>query len=109
MENDEYMHSMVGLGVGADLLKRGNEILGRLKGMKEDECLIKQVPLMVVHGELDEVTTVSGSRRLVEAAGDKAELVVVGKAFHEMHNEDEEHGRDQFMQTLSNFLEKMTL
>lgn len=104
---DKLYHNMIGVGLGADLLSAGGVMLKEVKETSDEECMLKSVPLLIVQGELDPVSSVEGSKKLVEAAGDKAELVLVSRAFHEVHNEDEEHGRGEFVKTCASFLRKV--
>lgn len=63
---------------------------------------------MIVHGELDEVCQVDGSRALVEACkSENAELVVIAGAFHEVHNERKDRGKEDMMKSCSQFLNKV--
>lgn len=77
--------------------------------MSPGDALLKGgVPLLVVHGELDGVCRVEGSRMLVEACvSDDAQLVVISGAFHEVHNELKEHGREELLETAAGFLTKI--
>lgn len=105
---DDLVHDQIGIGMGADLLKYGSGLISRVKVMSKGDALLKGgAPVLVMHGELDRVCAVEGSRMLVEACGsDEAELVVVSGAFHEIHNELKEHGREQLFETASEFLTK---
>lgn len=107
IEQDKLYHNIIALGLGADLLKSGGFIVERVREASAEECVLKNVRLLVVQGELDRVCAVEGSRKLVEAVGNEAELVVIGGAFHEVWNEDEEHGRGEFIETCASFLNEV--
>lgn len=107
IEQDELFHSIAALGLVMDVLKTGGTVVERVKEASVEECVLKGVRLLIIQGEMDSICTVEGSRKLVEAAGDKAELVVVGGAFHEVHNEDDEHGRGEFVETCASFLNRV--
>lgn len=83
--------------------------MSRVKGASTGDTLLKGgAPVMVIHGELDGVCGVEGSRTLVEACGsDQAELVVISGAFHEIHNELKEHGKEELFGTAARFLTKV--
>lgn len=104
-----HRHDQIGIGLAADSLRYGNALAVRLKEMSTGDALLKGgAPLLVVHGELDGVCRVEGSRMLVEACGaDDAQLVVISGAFHEVHNELKEHGKEELLDTAAGFLAKV--
>lgn len=107
-QNDTQFHGLVTLGLASDMLQAGNSAVRWIKSTAIDgSCLLTQVPVLICHGNEDKVCDIQGSKNLVEALGNKenVKLQVVEGAFHEMHNEDKEHGKELFEHACVEFLQ----
>lgn len=95
------------LGVGGDFLSYGSLIIDRIKS-GESSVFTSGIPTMVVHGKNDEITDAAGSRDLVAALQEQGKgnvvLVEVERARHEIFNELDEYGRNEFFDNFYTFL-----
>lgn len=81
-------------GIGKALLIVGETMHQKAPGIT--------APLLVVHGEDDQLVSAEGSRRLVECIGSKdVELKVYPELYHEVFNEPE---RDQVLDDVTNWI-----
>lgn len=100
-------HNSMSLGVGGDFLSYGPLIIDRIKS-GEESVFTSGIPTMVVHGKNDEITDIAGSRDLVAALQEEkkghAVLVEIEGARHEVFNELDEYGRNEFYDNISTFL-----
>ena len=81
---------------GAELLRSMDTIQSRAEGI--------QVPLLVMHGAADTVTSVAGSKSFYEkASSEDKTLKIYEHAYHEILNEPE---KEQVMQDISNWIKK---
>lgn len=82
-------------GIGKALLVVGETMERKAPGIT--------APLLVVHGEDDQLVSAAGSRRLVECIGSKdVELKVYPELYHEVFNEPE---RDQVLDDVTHWIQ----
>jgi alpha-beta hydrolase superfamily lysophospholipase len=79
--NDPYVHDRITARLGIDMLKVGRWNLAHAKKL--------QLPLLLMHGDADRITSVQASIRFAELAGSKCSLKVWKNLYHELHNEPE--------------------
>lgn len=102
MDGDELMHEMTGIGLAADLLAFGGRLVKEIT--TGEGMIIKEKPVLVLHGEMDRVCLQEGSEMLVRACGENARLESVPKGLHELHFEREETGRKEYFEKIVAFL-----
>ncbi|PXF43616.1 Monoacylglycerol lipase [Gracilariopsis chorda] len=102
--NDPLVHDKISVGVGADLLTYGTSIVDTVK--QGTECVLNSVPVLVLHGKVDKITRIEGSKKLVDAINHKghAKMIEIDGAFHEAFNEKPEMGSSTFYDSVCEFL-----
>jgi len=91
-----YYNKGIPAKTGAELLRSMDTIQSRAEGI--------QVPLLVMHGGADTVTSVAGSKSFYEkASSEDKTLKIYEHAYHEILNEPE---KEQVMQDISNWIKK---
>lgn len=107
IDEDEHMHDMASIGLGADLLTYGGKLVKRVTEMDEDACVLKMKPLLIMHGEKDRVCLREGSTMLVNASGTNSSLETVAGGLHELHFELEDTGRKDYFEKFAAYLTKL--
>jgi alpha-beta hydrolase superfamily lysophospholipase len=92
---DPLVHGRVSVRLGIDILHTGQWV------MKHARELI--APLLIMHGEKDEITSCDASREFAEKAKHVCTLKIWKNLYHEIHNEPEKHDVLSF---LLNWFEK---
>jgi len=80
-EKDELIHDKISFALFHALYRNGKEILHKKKKVT--------IPVLVCHGELDQLTSVDASRNFVKNLGGKATFVLWKGSFHEPHHDHE--------------------
>ncbi len=79
MVNDPLSHTKISLRAFVDLEEGGQwaiEHAGQL-----------QIPLLLIHGDADRITSYAASKELAQAAGEKCTFVTCEGGYHELHND----------------------
>ena len=79
--NDPLVHDRLSTRLGIDLLERGLWVLEHADQI--------HLPLLLMHGGADRITSAEASREFAEQAGDLCTLRIWDDFYHEIHNEPE--------------------
>lgn len=63
-----------------------------------------KIPVLVLHGEADRLTSAQASRELVERSGDHVEGIFFPEGYHELHNEP---NSDEVFQTINDWMKRV--
>ncbi len=77
--DDVYVHDKMSTRLGVDILEYGQQALE----LAEDWS----IPLLLMHGTADRITSPAASRRFAEKAGEPVDLVLWEGYYHETHND----------------------
>jgi len=88
-QDDPLVHSQVSVRLGIDILHTGKWV------MKHAHEFMN--PLLIMHGENDEITSCPASREFAKKAGDCCKLKTWENLFHEIHNEPEKDAVFEYM------------
>jgi alpha-beta hydrolase superfamily lysophospholipase len=80
--NDPLVHDRVSARLAMDMLRNGRSNL--------EHAADFPLPLLLMHGEADRITSVQASREFAAAAKDTCTLKIWNGLFHELHNEPEQ-------------------
>ncbi len=78
-QNDVLVHNKLSAQLGIDLLESGQFAL--------DNATSWNMPLLLMHGTADRITSHKASKQFAKAAGDAVELVLWEDYYHETHND----------------------
>ena len=78
-ENDVYVHDKISARMGLDLLESGSEALENAEQWN--------IPLLLMHGTADRITSHNGSQMFAQKAGDSVAFVSWKDFYHELHND----------------------
>jgi alpha-beta hydrolase superfamily lysophospholipase len=90
-ENDPLVHDKISARLFLVMYEAGLWAL--------DHASALTLPLLLMHGDADRLTSAEASREFAERAGDKVTLKIWEGAFHEIHNEPEKEAVFQTMIT----------
>ena len=62
-----------------------------------------EIPMLVVHGTADQLTSHDASERFVKNSNSRADLISMEGGYHELHNDLD---RDQFIRTIVDWLKR---
>ncbi len=79
--NDPMVHNKMSARMGYELIKKGEQAI-------EQANMVKS-PLLILHGEDDQLTDFNGSKSFVTKANDNVTFIPYKGLFHELHNEPE--------------------
>ncbi len=77
--NDVYVHDTLSARLGMDLLESGQYAL--------NNAVQWTLPLLLMHGTADRITSPEASKQFAEAAGKQVQLVLWEGYYHELHND----------------------
>jgi alpha-beta hydrolase superfamily lysophospholipase len=80
-ENDPLVHDRVTARLGLDTLRYGEWALEHASNLS--------LPLLLMHGDADQITSVEASREFARRAGERCTLKIWNGFYHELHNEPE--------------------
>jgi acylglycerol lipase len=80
--NDPLVHDRVSARLGMDMLDSGEWALARASAFP--------LPLLLMHGGADRITSAEASRQFAESAPDSCTLRIWDGLYHEIHNEPEQ-------------------
>ncbi len=80
--NDRLVHNHLSARLGLDMLKSGEWAMNHAAELS--------VPLLLMHGDADRLTSASASREFARGAGEKCTLKIWDGGYHELHNEPEQ-------------------
>ncbi len=78
-EDDVYVHDKISARMGLDLLESGWKALENAEQWN--------IPLLLMHGTADRITSYQGSKAFAQKAGDSVSFVSWENYFHELHND----------------------
>lgn len=81
MKEDELVHDKIGAAIFFERFQTGYDLIERVKEL--------QMPVLLMHGSGDGMTSHLGSRELAEQAGDNVTYQEWEGLYHEIHNEPE--------------------
>jgi len=106
--DDKELCTQISFGLAESTLNRGKKLLKEVEEKSsENSLLCSNVPVLIVHGELDNLTRPEGSQKLAKAIANEVEIVIAPGAYHEVHNETLEHGRKVFYDKLTDFVTRV--
>jgi alpha-beta hydrolase superfamily lysophospholipase len=79
--SDPLVHDRVSMLLGNEMLVRAKTLLDQVQAVS--------VPLLVMHGDADNICHVDGSRKFVHQAVSDVQLRIWPGCYHELHNEPE--------------------
>jgi alpha-beta hydrolase superfamily lysophospholipase len=94
-ETDPLVHDRLSARLGLEILRSGEWALAHASEWT--------LPLLLMHGDQDEITSANASRRFAESAGERCTLKVWPGLYHEIHNEPE---KSQVLAFLVDWLDK---
>jgi acylglycerol lipase len=77
--DDVYVHDALSARLGLDMLESGQSALQNAPAWN--------LPLLLMHGTADRITSHKASQQFAETAGTKVDLVLWENAYHEIHND----------------------
>jgi len=77
--DDVYVHDLLSARLGMDMLENGQDALKSASDWK--------LPLLLMHGTADRITSHLASQEFAEKAGDMVDLVLWQDYYHEIHND----------------------
>ena len=80
-ENDPLVHDKISARLFVEMVEKGQWAL--------DHAAEFPIPLLLMHGSADLLTSAKASREFAEKAGDKVTLKIWDGLYHEIHNEPE--------------------
>ena len=80
-ENDPLVHDKISVRLFVEMYETGNWAL--------DHAAEFPLPLLLLHGSADPITSAEASQEFAEKAGDKVTLKIWDGLYHEIHNEPE--------------------
>jgi len=93
--NDKYVHDQISLRLFFQICKNG---------LKASQSIYKiNIPLLVMHGNCDELTSCKASREFVRNASDKTCYVEWEGGFHELHNDID---KEKVFKTVTDWLNR---
>jgi alpha-beta hydrolase superfamily lysophospholipase len=95
-EADPLVHDRLSPRLGIDLLQAGEWAVEHAKGCP--------LPILIMHGGADGLTSASASQQFAKAAGDLCTFKIWPGLFHEIHNEPE---RNDVLMFMVGWLEKV--
>ena len=81
-KNDPLVHNKMSAKLGMSLLESGEYAIEHASEVT--------IPFYIMHGEVDKLTAVDGSRDFNKKAGDNVKLETFPGLYHEIHNEPEQ-------------------
>jgi alpha-beta hydrolase superfamily lysophospholipase len=81
-EKDPLVHDFVSARLGLDIITMGEQALGQAAAFP--------LPLLLMHGSADRLTSPEASRQFAQTAGDVCTLKIWDGLYHEIHNEPEQ-------------------
>ena len=91
--NDPLNHNQVSVQLSLDIISSGIYALENSQDIT--------VPMLVVHGRNDELTSYSASKKLVENSGPNIKFIGFNDAYHEIHNEPE---KEELLRNIFNWI-----
>lgn len=92
---DPLVHDRLSARLGIDMLESGSALLERAAEFP--------LPLLLMHGGADRITSTEASREFAEKAGERCTLKIWDDFYHEIHNEPEQ---DQVFRFLLDWMER---
>lgn len=101
--NDPLVHNLVSIGLAADFLTKGSEVIATVCADTESELISSSVPMLIVYGEGDCIVNRDGGQKLIEARPNEesGKIVTIPGAKHEPFNDSM---RAEFFSALTKFL-----
>lgn len=94
----------ISFGLASSLLSRGTALLKSIRQSDASNSVLRSdTHVLIIHGELDTLTRVSGSQRLADAIHHHVQLYVVPAAKHEVHCELGQNGRHVYFERAADF------
>jgi alpha-beta hydrolase superfamily lysophospholipase len=94
---DTWVHDRLSVRLGIDILETGEWALAHAAEL--------HLPLLLMHGDADRLTSASASREFAARAGEGCTLKIWSGGYHELHNEPE---RAEVLTYLSDWLSAAT-
>lgn len=94
--NDPLVHDRLTVRLATDALRNGEWAIAHAAELS--------IPLLLMHGSDDRLTSMPASREFAERAGDLCELRIWDGLYHELHNEFQ---KSDVMQMITNWLDAL--
>ncbi len=95
--DDVYVHDFISAQLGMDLLNSGQYLL--------DNAANWHLPLLLVHGDADRITSPQASQKFAQFANGNVTFFLMPDYYHEIHND---FGADRYFEILINWLDQHT-
>ena len=95
--DDVYVHDRISARLAIDLLESGEYVLNHAKKW--------ELPLLLMHGTADRITSHQASQEFAEKTSEKVDLVFWEDYYHEIHND---FGSDAVLAKMITWLDKKT-
>lgn len=96
--DDVYVHDRISARLAIDLLESGEYVLNHAKNW--------DLPLLLMHGTADRITSHQASQEFAEKTSEKVDLVFWEDYYHEIHND---FGSDAVLAKMITWLDKKTI
>lgn len=97
-ENDVYVHDKISARMGLDLLNSGSDAL--------ENAELWCIPLLLMHGTADRITSYKGSKSFAQKAGACVTFVSWENYYHELHNDIE---KDKVIEKMIKWLDQSVI
>jgi alpha-beta hydrolase superfamily lysophospholipase len=95
--NDPLVHDRISVRLAIDMLRMGK--------WNMDHAAELPCPLLLMHGDADQITSVKATREFTEQANTECTLKIWNSFFHELHNElEKEHVLSYVLQWMDNLI-----
>ena len=96
-QDDVYVHNRISAALAISMLEKGQYALAHARDFA--------LPLLLMHGTADRITSPEATREFAEKAGPNVDLVLWEAYYHETHNDI---GKDQVISKLVSWIEAKT-